>query len=568
MHTPNFVRRTLDRPAAPLHERLLSARGEDSLDELAIGQLLPPDGLLGAEEGARLIIDAISRSARIHIVADSDADGATACAVAVRGLRSFGAKVVYTVPNRLTEGYGLSPALVQRLLPLRPGLILTVDNGISSIAGVQAANCAGVPVVITDHHLAGGELPAAAAIVNPNQPLCSFQSKCLAGVGVVFYLLLAMKRRFRACDDERSRIPVAPLLDLVALGTIADMVRLDRNNRILVAAGLHRIRYGKACPGINALFSVAGRPVERASVFDLSFFIAPRINSAGRLEDGTEGIACLSAEHEEGAQRLAKDLNRINHERRQIQSPMLAQAERLAQQFSGADRASIVVHDPEWHAGCTSIVASHLKEQLLRPVVVFAANGDGTLKGSARSIPGLHIRDTFAELDRVMPGSIVRFGGHAMAAGLTLDATALEAFDQRFESLVKARVGDTLQEKVLYHDGPLSRDDLTVRNALWIETQPWGEGFPAPTFLVTAPVKAFSLLQGKHCKLTLEIDGVRVETLLFNQVIPDYPHVQVHGRLSVTEWQGRQRLQLIATHILPGTCASVPLPLKTSPANE
>ena len=555
MITPNFVRRAGPKAKgldALLRHRLLLARGEGDLRDLAIGQLLPPDDLLGVEEGARAIADAIARGVRIHVIADRDADGATACAVAVRGLKAFGAKVLYSVPNPLTEGYGLSPSLVERILPLRPGLILTVDNGISSLAGVEAANRAGVPVVITDHHLPGAQLPKAEVIINPNQPGCSFKSKCLAGVGVVFYLLVALKRLFRSREDARSHVPVAPLLDLVALGTIADMVPLDRNNRILVAAGLHRIRAGRASPGVAALFSVAGRPVKKASAFDLSFFIAPRVNSAGRLEDGTEGIACLITEVEEGAQRLAEDLNRINFQRREIQSAMQGQAEQLVQKFAGTQHTSIVLYDAEWHPGCTSAVASYLKEKLSRPVVIVAPAGDGFLKGSARSVPGLHIRDAFAEIDRQMPGAIIRFGGHAMAAGLTLEEGRLEEFTERLGALSQARLAPSLPESAIEHDGPLSRHDLTVQNALWIESEPWGEGFPAPSFLVEAPVKGFSLLKGKHSKFVLELDGVKIEALLFNQVIPDYSTVRVHGRLCVNEWNGRKTLQMIATHILPG----------------
>jgi len=549
----SFIRRASDLvvPAADLRERVLMARGEHALSDPRLADLLPPDSLMGITNAVALVVEAIASGKRVCIVGDYDADGATASAVAVRGLKMFGASVIYAVPNRMTEGYGLSPVLVQRITPLKPGLIVTVDNGIAAHEGVRAAAEAGIAVVVTDHHLPGATLPQAGAIVNPNQPGCEFPSKHLAGVGVVFYLLLAIRRHYRNAGDARGAAPLSDLLDLVALGTVADLVRLDRNNRILVAAGIQRMRSGNACHGIVALFRVAEKDIRTATTYDLGHYIAPRINAAGRLDDAGIGIGCLVAASTDTATTAAAQLNNINRVRREVQAVMESEAEAIVAAVGDPTDYTLVLHEAHWHEGCVGLVASRLKERYQRPAIVFATNSAGLLKGSARSITGLNIRDAIDEIDRALPGAIVRFGGHAMAAGLTLHGEHLEAFRAAFEACARRHLRVDHLDSVVLHDGPLSSADLTIKNAEWLRDQPWGQGFEMPSFLVDAPVRGFSLLQGKHSKLRLDIDGREIDALLFNQVIPEYSRARVHGRLSLNEWNGRKQLQLIATHVLP-----------------
>lgn len=554
MTAPRFERRPIPSHEAdnlPLKARLLTARGELEQDELSIAQLPSPEGMLGLESAAQLLAEAIKKGDRICIVADYDADGATACAVALRGLRLFGAKVLYAVPSRFTEGYGLSPALFERVKLLRPGLLLTVDNGIASHEGIAAANASGVPVIVTDHHLPGDTLPPAAAIVNPNQPSCKFPSKSLAGVGVMFYVLAALRRLYRERNDPRGQASIAPLIDLVALGTIADLVPLDRTNRIIVQAGLERIRSGRACAGIRKIFEAAERDPAKASASDLGFCIGPRINAAGRLEDAAVGIACLTTDDEIEALRLATSLHETNRNRKQVQASVEKEAEAIAESVAAGDTYSLVVADLQWHEGVVGIVAGRLKEKYRRPAVVFTATADDCLKGSCRSIPGLHIRDALADIDRQLPGAIVRFGGHAMAAGLTLHAERLEAFKETFEAYCRNRLRPEDLEEVILHDGPLTARDMDLEDAAWISKAVWGQAFPPPTFLTEGRVTGIRLLKEKHTKLTLNIDGKSVDVVLFNQVLPEYERVMVHGRLEVNEWNGRRSLQIIATHIFP-----------------
>jgi len=554
MTTPRFERRPLPTPEAaslPLKARLLTARGESVQDDLSLAQLPPPDGLLGLEAAAQLLAQAIENGDRICIVADYDADGATACAVALRGLRLFGAKVLYAVPNRFTEGYGLSPALFERVKLLRPGLLLTVDNGIASHDGIAAANAAGVPVIVTDHHLPGETLPPAAAIVNPNQPGCAFPSKSLAGVGVMFYVLAGLRRLYRERKDPRGDASLISLIDLVAVGTIADLVPLDRTNRIIVHAGLERIRAHRACAGVLKIFEAAERDASKATAADLGFCIGPRINAAGRLEDAAVGIACLSTDDDEEALRLAKSLNETNRARKQVQASVEKEADAIAESITAGDTYSVVVTDPEWHEGVVGIVAGRLKEKYRRPAVVFTATADECLKGSCRSISGMHIRDALAEVDRQIPGAIVRFGGHAMAAGLTLRADRLEAFKEAFERHCRSLLRPEHLEEVIAHDGPLTAQDLNLEDAAWMSSAVWGQAFPPPTFLTEGRVKGIRLLKEKHTKITLEVEGKLVDAILFNQVLPEYDTVLVHGRLEINEWNDRRSLQIIASHILP-----------------
>src|SRR5512139_1009326 len=463
---------------APAWARLYAARGVAHPEQVAhrLPQLLPPAGLLHVERAAALLADAIHHKKRLLIVADYDADGATACAVGVRGLRMFGARVDYLVPNRIEHGYGLTPDIVRLASERRPDLLVTVDNGIAAVDGVAAANALGIPVLVTDHHLPGDALPDAACIVNPNQPGCGFGSKNLAGVGVMFYVLLALRAelRQRGAYTEKPEPDLRALLDLVALGTVADVVKLDANNRTLVAQGLARMRAGKASAGINALFRAAGREPTRATVFDLGFMLGPRLNAAGRIDDMALGIECLLADDPATAQQLAQRLDSLNRERRSIEADMQEEALAILASFNPTDSHSLTAWQPGWHVGVIGILASRLKDKFHRPTIVFASSGNGgaegslrsqrgptglplagELKGSGRSIPGLHLRDALDLVDKRHPGLILKFGGHAMAAGLSLPAGRHEAFGQAFEEVVRELIDPADLEGVIETDGEL-----------------------------------------------------------------------------------------------------------------
>jgi len=500
--------------------RIYAARGVMQHQPLELKLLLPPAGLLGIEAAADILADAIARQRRIIIAGDYDADGATATAVAVLGLRALGAASVdYVVPNRFTMGYGLSPALARMALDKGAELLVTVDNGIASLAGVAAANAAGLPVLVTDHHLAGEQLPAAAAIVNPNQPGCGFPSKHLAGVGVMFYVLLALRARLRAAGHFASRAEpnLAELLDLVALGTVADVVKLDRNNRILVAQGLARIRAGRGRPGLMALLQAAGRSCEFVSSADLGYVLGPRLNAAGRLEDMTVGIECLLA-GAEAAKTLATQLDALNRERRDIEAQMRDEALELVARNSDT---GVCVFDGGWHEGVVGLVASRVKDRLHRPVIAFARAAEpGLLKGSGRSIRGLHLRDALAAVDARHPGLITRFGGHAMAAGMTLPEARLAEFSASFDAECRQRLDAEALEQVLETDGELREAELNLDTARALELGgPWGQGFPEPHF-----EGAFEVLEtralgadGRHIKYRLRLPGgALVEALDFN----------------------------------------------------
>jgi single-stranded-DNA-specific exonuclease len=509
----------------PVLRRIYAARGVAVADELALELrgLLPPDGLLGIGAAAALLANAIAEGRHIVIAGDYDADGATATAVGVLGLRALGAgSVGYIVPNRFTMGYGLSPALVRMALEQNAGLLVTVDNGIASLAGVAAANAAGLPVLVTDHHLAGEELPAAAAIVNPNQPDCGFASKHLAGVGVMFYVLLALRARLRAEGHFNGRVEpnLAELLDLVALGTVADVVRLDRNNRILVAQGLARIRAGRARPGLQALLQAAGRQPGHVGASDLGFVLGPRLNAAGRLEDMTVGIECLLSDTADGAQLLAGQLDALNRERRDIEAQMRDEALELA---AGHEGVGVCLFDGGWHEGVVGLVASRVKDRLHRPVFAFArAAEEGVLKGSGRSIRGLHLRDALAAVDAHHPGLITRFGGHAMAAGLTLPEAALDIFSAAFDAECRARLDAEALEQLLETDGELDDGELHLDTARLLEQGgPWGQGFPEPRFEGRFQVLETRALgaDGRHIKYRLGLArGGAVEAMDFNGV--------------------------------------------------
>ncbi|HJP99281.1 MAG TPA: single-stranded-DNA-specific exonuclease RecJ, partial [Rhodanobacteraceae bacterium] len=463
-------------------QRVYAARGVACPDDAGhrLAGLLPPDGMLGLDRALELLVDAIANDRSILIAGDYDCDGATGCALAVRGLRMLGARrVTYVVPDRAIHGYGLTPALVGSL-PDAPHLIVTVDNGIASVAGVAAARSRGCRVIITDHHLPGPALPDADAIVDPNVSGDGFASKALCGVGVMFYLLLAL----RAAMDRRGDVHLGSLLDLVALGTVADLVPLDRNNRALVEGGLRRIRAGHACAGIRALFEVSGRDARIAAAADLGYSIGPRLNAAGRLEDMTIGVECLLADAPERAQALAAVLHEINRKRRDLQTAMVEEAIRKVDGFEVGEALGVSLFDAGWHHGVVGLVASRLKDRLHRPVVAFAPAGDGvSLRGSARSVAGFHVRDALAEVDARWPGLIERFGGHAMAAGLTLNASNGARFAEAFDAVVRERISAEALQPVLVSDGELAPDEFAIDLARQLRVAgPWGQGFPAPLF--------------------------------------------------------------------------------------
>jgi single-stranded-DNA-specific exonuclease len=529
----------------PFQARLFAARTSDARKPESLAQMLAPESLMGISEAAQLMQAVIKQNGHIVIVADYDADGATGCALAVRGIRAMGGTASYVVPNRFTDGYGLSPSIVDRAADLKPALLVTVDNGIAAIDGVRAAHTLGIPVLVTDHHLPGAELPQAQAIVNPNQPGCEFLSKNLAGCGVIFYLLVAVRRLFREEGDPRGTAPLHELLDLLALGTVADVVRLDFNNRLLVRAGLDRIRAGMACPGINHLFSAAHRPSLHATSADLGFFIGPRINAAGRMEDAAVGIQCLLEDDPEKAARIAAELDATNRERRQVQNDIETAALALLPVNIDSDRYTIALAHEQWHEGVIGIVAGRLREKFNRPALVFAAGKEkGTLKGSGRSIQALHLRDCIDRVNKRYPGVIIRFGGHAMAAGMTIVADKFETFKHAFEDEARQLLTPSDLQVVVEHDGPLFGKDITLANADWIEREVWGQGFAPPAFVVPAKVLGQKVLKEAHLKLELDIDGCRVPAIWFGHTAPLHREVELLARLTVNDWDGHRSPQL------------------------
>ncbi|MGA7948631.1 MAG: single-stranded-DNA-specific exonuclease RecJ [Thiobacillaceae bacterium] len=521
---PESYQTLVNQGISPTLARLYAARGVNSLQETQprLTNLLPFETLKGIREMAAELADAIEANAQLLIVADYDADGATACAIGVAGLRQMGAQVDYLVPNRMKHGYGLSPAIVEEAALLEPDLIITVDNGIAAFAGVEAANQFGIAVYVTDHHLPGDRLPDAAGIVNPNQPGCPFPSKNLAGVGVMFYVLAALRAELR----DRGRFTQAPepdlrtLLDAVALGTVADVVRLDANNRVLIAQGLQRIRSGLASAGIRALFQVSGRDPRKASVFDLGFMLGPRLNAAGRLEDMGLGIECLLAPSLDAALPLARQLHELNVSRKEIEADMQEQALALLEQLDTENRHGIAVYHPDWHAGVVGILASRIKEKYHRPVIAFARGDDGELKGSGRSIPALHLRDALDWVDRQHPGLISKFGGHAMAAGLSLAAERFAEFQAAFETVAREWLSPEDLDEVIETDGALSPEDISLEQIRVMENAVWGQGFPAPLFQGTFTVRRQKTVGEKHLKLEVEMSGQPYTMLAFFRADP------------------------------------------------
>ena len=562
MESPKLTTRRYDRQISerlegsgihPLLARLWAARGIERTEDIRLEwpAMLAPSGLTHVEHAAALLADAIASSKKMLIVADYDCDGATACSVGLRGLRAMGADVDYLVPNRFETGYGLSPAVIDLALvhPAgKPDLIITVDNGIASVEGVEAANAAGIGVIVTDHHLPGDTLPNALAIVNPNQSGCGFPSKNLAGVGVIFYLMLALRAelRKRGVFQENAGPRLDALADLVALGTVADVVKLDPNNRLLVTRGLDRIRKGFMQPGIRALFAVAARETTGASAFDLGFAIGPRINAAGRLADMGLGIRCLTTDDDMDALDLARELDTINRERRQIETVMKEQALTATDDIeAGVVGASVSVFHPDWHQGVVGLVASRLKEKFFRPTLAFAPAGDDELRGSGRSIPDVHLRDVLDLVSKRHPGLIRKFGGHAMAAGLTIGREDFEKFSPAFEKAVIELTGRKSFEPLIETDGSLEPGYANAQVAAMIQQQVWGAGFAAPLFLDEFTVRNQKLVGEKHLKLSLERGHQRFDAIWFGhaQSLPEF--VKVAYRLEQNVWNGMVSVQLV-----------------------
>ncbi|MFP7721542.1 single-stranded-DNA-specific exonuclease RecJ [Lysobacter sp. A3-1-A15] len=542
-----------------LLRRIYAARGALCIDDARprLAQLLPPDGLMGMDAATSLLADAIADDRHIVVVGDFDCDGATACAVGVRGLRMLGARrVSHAVPNRMVHGYGLSPALVDELAALEPDLLVTVDHGIACHAGIDAAKARGWTVLVTDHHLPGPTLPRADAIVDPSLPGDAFGSKALAGVGVVFYVLLALRKRMRDSGHPQASADLSSLLDLVAVGTVADLVPLDANNRALVAAGLRRLRAGQGCPGLMALIEIAGRVPSRLTAADIGFAVGPRLNAAGRLEDMALGIECLLTDDPAQARDIAATLDAINGERRALQQQMTDEAEAAVSRVvldGGAAPRVACLFDPEWHPGVIGLVASRIKDRLHRPVVAFAPAGPGSpvLRGSARSIPGFHIRDALADVAARHPGMIERFGGHAMAAGLTLPAESLDAFRTAFAQCARARLGDDLLLANLHSDGPLDALDLCRGNAEALrDGGPWGQGFPEPQFDGEFDVLGTRVVGERHLKLELGLGGMRVNAIHFGgwDGQPPPPRIRIAYRLEPDDYRGGDAVQLVVVH--------------------
>lgn len=535
-----------------LMARLLASRGVTDVAQIdpAWRNMIPPNLLTQAREAAVLLADAIARRDRMLIIADYDCDGATACAVGLRALRSMGAVVDFLVPNRFETGYGLSPAVVELAEQHpsgKPDLLITVDNGIASIDGVEAAHMAGMKVLVTDHHLPGDELPEALAIVNPNQPGCEFPSKNLAGVGVIFYLMLALRAelRQRGVYEANAGPRLNELADLVALGTVADVVSLDANNRLIVTQGLERMRKGQMQAGLRALFQVAGRDPRQASAFDLGFALGPRINAAGRLADMALGIRCLITDDEDEAANLARELEDMNQDRRSIEQSMREEALRAAELAEPDTSATVCVYHPEWHQGVVGLVASRLKEKYWRPTLAFAQGDEGEIKGSGRSIPDVHLRDALDLVSKRYPGLILKFGGHAMAAGLTIEEDNYEVFVQAFEEAVQELTGRYHFDPIIETDGSLEPEHININVAGLLQKQVWGAGFPAPVFRDNFFVRQQRLLKNKHLKLSLERNGEYFDAIWFNRdtLLPE--NIEAAYRLDQNEWNGNVSVQFI-----------------------
>lgn len=550
---------------APLMARLLATRGVTEANQLSanLSQLLPPNTLTNNTAMAKLLADAIAANKKLLVIGDYDADGATATAVAVKGLRAFGAIVDFLVPNRFEYGYGLTPEIVALAATQKPDVIITVDNGIASVDGVAAANALGIQVLVTDHHLPGQETPQAACIINPNQHGCTFASKNLAGVGVMFYALLALRAelRERGAYANKAEPNLSELLDLVALGTVADLVKLDDNNRILVEQGLRRIRAGACSQGILALLRVSGRHAPATNAQDLGFYVGPRLNAAGRLDDMTLGIQCLLAENEIEAMNMAQQLQDLNAQRRSIEADMQDSANVSLDDINVANQFAITMFQADWHQGVIGILASRIKERYHRPVIAFADAGGGLLKGSGRSISGLHLRDALDLVSKHQPDLILKFGGHAMAAGLSIKQADFERFNQSFETVVKSLITEADLESILEVDGNLSASNMTFAIAQTLENQVWGQGFAPPLFYDEFEVVNQRVLAEKHLKLSLKavsyasLEGAAlvpepiVDAIYFNHADLLGSHIQAAYQLQTNSYNGSQKVQLNVRYI-------------------
>ena len=562
--------------------RIYAARGIANTRQLDTGlnQLIPFTQLKNAQEMARLLADAIANKQKLLIVADYDADGATACAVGLRGLRSLGAQVDYIVPNRFEYGYGLTPEIVHLAAKCKPDLIVTVDNGIASVEGVATAKQLGIGVLVTDHHLPGDTLPDALCIVNPNQPGCTFPSKNLAGVGVMFYVLLALRAEMRSrgvftanpthpnpplTGRETIQTAATPplsrggregfnepnfgnLLDLVALGTVADVVKLDENNRILVQQGLQRMRAGRACAGINAILHVAKKSPAQASAYEMGFIVGPRLNAAGRLEDMGLGIQCLLTDNAAEADDIAAKLDSLNQERRSIEADMQQAALTALEHIDPSDGYSLALFDENWHQGVIGILASRLKDKFHRPVIAFARAQGGEIKGSGRSIPGLHLRDALDLVAKRHPHLLNKFGGHAMAAGLSLQEADFTAFKKAFEEVAKSLLTPADLTRILETDGALDREDFSVEMARSLEQQVWGQGFPQPLFDGVFKVDSQRVVGEKHLKLKLSSASGDFDAIHFFSTEPMPASIRAVYSLNINEYNGKVNLQLILRH--------------------
>ncbi|MBY0266707.1 MAG: single-stranded-DNA-specific exonuclease RecJ [Burkholderiales bacterium] len=566
----------------PLLARLYAARGIADAAQLKAeaARLIPPDRLLNNEKMAALLADAIAAGKKLLIVADYDADGATACAVGLRALRGFGAQVDYLVPNRFEYGYGLTPEIVRlAATQKKPDILITVDNGIASVEGVAEAARLGMDVLVTDHHLPGDVLPAARCIINPNQPGCSFPSKHLAGVGVMFYLMLALRAEFRrrgVYSEGKTEPNLSALLDLVALGTVADVVRLDDNNRILVHLGLQRMRAGRAHAGIAALFNAAGRDIRRAAAYDLGFVAGPRLNAAGRLDDMSLGIECLTTDDPIRAADIARQLDQLNRQRRNIESGMQDSALGAMEEIEPG--FSLSLFDAQWHQGVIGILASRLRERFHRPTIAFAPAGNGEIKGSGRSIPALHLRDALDLVSKRQPGLILRFGGHAAAAGLSLREADFTAFSDAFENACRELLTPQDLQREWLSDGELETGELQLASAQCIAEEVWGQGFPEPRFHGEFTIASQRVVGERHLKLRLRREasppggrceasplggrceasplggsqrGQQLDAMLFGHAEPLPDKVIAGYRLSVNHYNGAVTLQLILDHWQP-----------------
>ncbi|WP_434777430.1 single-stranded-DNA-specific exonuclease RecJ [Neisseria sp. Ec49-e6-T10] len=543
-----LYQRLLHCGADPLMARLYASRSVHSENELKddLSQLLPYHNLKNIDAMAARLAQALQNKERIVIVADYDADGATACALGLLALGSMGAVIDFAVPNRFENGYGLTPEVVNLVLPQQPDIILTVDNGIASFAGIEYAQSLGIEVLVTDHHLPAQTLPEC-LIVNPNQPDCPFPSKNLAGVGVIFYVLMALRAQLRDLNYFSDQLPepnLAQWLDLVALGTVADVVNLDHNNRVLVSQGLKRIRQNKMSVGMSALFSVSKRPYQKAAPFDMGFALGPRLNAAGRLDDMSIGIRCLISQDSHEAMQLAQELDNLNQERRAIEQSMHKEALTILSESFSPDQFSLVAYQPDWHQGVVGIVASRLKEQYYRPTIVFAPADNNQLRGSGRSITGFHLRDALDWVAKQHPDLLIKFGGHAMAAGVTIDATRLEDFKNAFEQATQTLLLPENLSKSYLTDGSLNANEINLENAQKISHQVWGQGFGLPTFVDQFSVLWQRCVGKNHKKIGLNKAGTTVEAMLFN-FTDDLPNeITAVYRLVANEWNNQTELQL------------------------